>query len=67
MRCLAVLPASPFYRARHPSPKHKPFAPPGEMIDELVAAVPPKYNSDSTLKVEVKPGVNTADFDISAN
>lgn len=45
----------------------KPFAPPGEMIDELVAAVPPQYNSNSKLTVEVKPGENAADFAITAN
>jgi hypothetical protein len=55
-------------RAMRPTGKKvpKPFAPPGETIDELVAAVPPKYNSQSTLKIEVKPGENTADFDITS-
>lgn len=45
----------------------KPFASPGEMIDELVAAVPPQYNSNSKLTVEVTPGENAADFAITAN
>lgn len=44
----------------------KPFAPPGEMIDEMVEAVPPKYNSLSTMKVEVKPTENIADFDLES-
>lgn len=42
----------------------KPFAPQGEMIEGQEESVPRSYNSESTLKVEVKPGANTADFKI---
>jgi hypothetical protein len=44
----------------------KAFAPPGEMIPEQVEAVPPKFNSDSELKFEIKPGDNTANFDLTS-
>jgi hypothetical protein len=44
----------------------KPFAPPGQMIPEQVEAVAPKFNSQSTLKVEVKPGENAADFEVTS-
>jgi hypothetical protein len=37
----------------------KPFpAPQHEMTDETVPAIPPQYNTNSTLKFEVKPGDN---------
>jgi hypothetical protein len=39
----------------------QPFPKRGTM-EETVEAVPPRYNSASTLTVEVKPGDNTADF-----
>jgi hypothetical protein len=45
----------------------KPFAPQGQMIDEQIEAIPPRYNSQSSLKVEVKRGENTADFDVSSH
>lgn len=45
----------------------KPYAPEGEMVDEMVEAIPPRFNSASTLKVEVKPADNTADFDIASD
>jgi hypothetical protein len=44
----------------------KPFAPPGQTVDELVEAVSPRFNSESSLKVEVKRGENTADFEVSS-
>jgi len=40
---------------------------PGEgdhMRDEIVMGIPPKYNSESELVREVKPGHNTFDFDL---
>jgi hypothetical protein len=44
----------------------KPFSPPGQMIPEQVEAISSKFNSESTLKVEVKPGDNTADFEVTS-
>jgi hypothetical protein len=44
----------------------KPMARKGVLIDEVVEMVPPQFNSASTLKVEVKPGNNTADFEITS-
>jgi hypothetical protein len=45
----------------------KPFAPQGQTIDEQIEAIPPKFNSQSSLKVEVKRGENTADFEVSSH
>ena len=45
----------------------KPFPSRGKMTEEQVEAVPPRFNSASTLKFEVKPGDNTADFEVSSN
>src|SRR5438094_5517339 len=39
---------------------------PGEATDERKQAIPPKYNEKTELKVEVKPGRNTLDFDLPA-
>jgi hypothetical protein len=44
----------------------KPFARQGDMMEEIGAAVAPRYNSDSTLKFEIKPGDNTADFAVES-
>jgi hypothetical protein len=44
----------------------KPFAPPGQMIPEQVEAVAPQFNSASMLKVEIKPGENTANFEVTS-
>jgi hypothetical protein len=44
----------------------KAFGRPGEMVPERAEAVPPKFNTKSKLKVEIKPGENTADFDVSS-
>jgi hypothetical protein len=44
----------------------KPFAPPGVTIPEQVEAVAERFNSKSTLKVLIKSGDNTADFDVSS-
>jgi hypothetical protein len=44
----------------------KPFPARGKMVEEQVEAIPPRFNSASTLKVEVKPGENTADFAVES-
>jgi hypothetical protein len=46
----------------------KPFSPRGstETIEQRVEAAPPRFNSASTLKVDVKPGENVADFAVSS-
>lgn len=45
----------------------KPFGARGDaMVQEMVEAVAPRFNSASTLKIEVKPGDNTADFAVEA-
>jgi hypothetical protein len=36
------------------------------MGEEMIEAVAPRFNSESTLKFEVKPGENTADFTVSS-
>jgi hypothetical protein len=43
-----------------------PFGPPGEMVEELANAIPPQFNSASTLKVDIKPGDNTANFEVTS-
>jgi hypothetical protein len=45
----------------------KPFAPPGQMIPQQEEAIPPKFNSESILKVEIKAGDNTADFEVTSS
>jgi hypothetical protein len=44
----------------------KPYAKSNEMVDEEVEAVPPRFNSASILKAEVKSGENTADFEVAS-
>ena len=44
----------------------KSFPSRGELIEEYVEAIPPRFNSASTLKVEVKPGDNTANFETTS-
>jgi hypothetical protein len=44
----------------------KAFGRPGEMVPEQVSAIPPRFNTKSKLKAEIKPGDNTADFDVSS-
>lgn len=44
----------------------KPYSQSGEMIDEQVEAIPPSFNSASTLRVEVKTGENVANFAIDS-
>ena len=40
------------------------IGPPDQATDERKQAIPPKYNEKTELKVEVKPGRNTLDFDL---
>lgn len=45
----------------------KPFGARGDaMVNEMVEAVAPQFNSATTLKTEVKLGDNTADFDTTS-
>jgi hypothetical protein len=44
----------------------KPMSSTGEMIDEAIDAVAPQFNSQTTLRVEIKPGDNTADFEVAS-
>lgn len=44
----------------------KAFGAPGQMVEEKAEAVAPKFNANSELKVEVKPGDNTADFQVTS-
>jgi hypothetical protein len=44
----------------------KPFPANHEMIEEQVEAIPLRFNSQSTLTFEVKPGDNTANFDVTS-
>jgi hypothetical protein len=41
-----------------------PLGPAGQMVDEYGEAIPSRFNSESTLEVEIKPGANAADFDV---
>jgi hypothetical protein len=41
-----------------------PEGPPGSLAEELQNIVPPRYNTKSELKAEVKAGANTLDFDL---
>jgi hypothetical protein len=38
----------------------------GEPLDAVAEAVAPRFNSDTILKVEVRPGKNTADFKVES-
>lgn len=42
-----------------------PLGNPGEMTDEVVELFPAKYNTQSTLQRDVKPGDNTLDFKLT--
>jgi hypothetical protein len=44
-----------------------PFPANNKMTEETIEAVAPRYNTESTLKYEVKPGENTADFEVSSH
>jgi hypothetical protein len=41
-----------------------PPAPPGTMIDEVTQFLPPQYNTNTTLTVEIQSGSNEHDFDL---
>jgi hypothetical protein len=38
----------------------------GKMIEEQVEGVAPKFNIESKLQVEITPGENTADFNVTS-
>ncbi len=42
----------------------KPLAPQGQMIEESVEAIPPRFNSASTLKTDLQPGENAINFEV---
>jgi len=44
--------------------KQIPSADPGMMMDETKEAIPPKYNAETTLRCEFKPGDNVHDYDL---
>jgi hypothetical protein len=44
----------------------KPMAPPGDMVEEYGEAVAPRYNLQSTLRFDVKPGENAANFEVTS-
>jgi hypothetical protein len=44
----------------------KGFGATGEMMEELAEAVAKRFNSESTLTVEINPGDNTADFRVTS-
>ena len=37
-----------------------------EMVEEYAEAIPPRFNSASTLKIEVRPADNVADFKLAS-
>jgi hypothetical protein len=41
-------------------------APPGTLVEEVVEAVPARFNAQSTLRSEVRSGNNPLDFNLSA-
>ncbi len=42
-----------------------PLGPPGSRREMYVSAVATRFNTDSTLKIEIQPGENRADFDVA--
>jgi hypothetical protein len=38
----------------------------GEMIEEQAEAVPAKFNAASTLTIEIKPGDNIGNFEVTS-
>ena len=44
----------------------KPLGPQGQTVEESVEAIPPRFNSASTLQVNIKPGDNTANFAVES-
>ena len=45
----------------------KPMVPRGEMMEETAEAVLPRFNSNSTLKVQIQAGDNTCNFDVTSS
>ena len=43
-----------------------PYGPPGEMMETSEQAVATEYNDESTLKFEVKPGANEANWEVES-
>ncbi|HTN77354.1 MAG TPA: hypothetical protein VL096_18975 [Pirellulaceae bacterium] len=43
-----------------------PFGPQGTMVEHEVSAIAPRFNTQSTLTFDVKPGDNTADFAVES-
>ena len=43
-----------------------PPSPPGTMVDEIVEAVPARYNVETELSKEIAPGDNVFDFDLTS-
>jgi hypothetical protein len=46
--------------------RQRPSADPGMMMDETEEAIPPQFNSQSTLRKELKPGDNVHDFELKS-
>lgn len=46
--------------------EQKPRAPPGVINEWIVEAILPRFNPASTLKTEIKPGENRADFKLES-
>jgi hypothetical protein len=44
----------------------KPMGAAGEVEPEFVEAIDPRFNSESTLTIEITPGKNTADFNVAS-
>lgn len=44
----------------------KPLAPPGEMVESEEESIAAEFNSSSTLKIQLRPGENTHDFEVKA-
>ncbi len=43
-----------------------PYGPPGRMVEIIANAVAARFNSTSTLKLEIKPEDNTANFEVQS-
>ena len=64
-------PASGPYRVEinwpKPTGKQVPSADPGFMLDETREAIPPKFNPDSELEVQIEPGTEVYDIAQTSN
>lgn len=43
-----------------------PALPPAPAVDEIVEAIPERYNKESELKAEIKPGQNHLNFELKS-